>query len=158
GCKTVLVYSPEDMSCRWEANITTDREFRGTLAFETGANIIAYATGMEPPRPRLTEIPLDLAKDNLPPSPRGYLKAAQIKYGGNWQPARRAIPNLMTYLRRHAGMDVSLEPVPLEINHEKLIDYKFLYLHGKGDPKLDSYSDEAVKQLRFNLETGGLLL
>ena len=52
GCKTVVVYSPQDLSCLWEANQFEDG--RGQLAFRLGANIIAYATGMELPKPRLS--------------------------------------------------------------------------------------------------------
>ena len=47
GCKTVLIYSPQDLSCRWESNKLDDP--LNKEAFELGANIIAYATGLEPP-------------------------------------------------------------------------------------------------------------
>src|SRR5262249_34359030 len=47
GCKTVVIYSPQDLSCLWEANNVKDG--RGQAAFRLGANIVAYATGMEPP-------------------------------------------------------------------------------------------------------------
>ena len=45
GCKTVLVYSPEDLSCLWEQN--RQDTGRGELAFRVGTNLIAYATGKE---------------------------------------------------------------------------------------------------------------
>src|SRR5262249_877324 len=62
GCKTVLIYSPDDLSCLWEAN-KWKNDARGELAFRLGGNIIAYATGMEPPRPRLWQVELTAVKD-----------------------------------------------------------------------------------------------
>jgi hypothetical protein len=50
GGKTVVVYSPQDLSCLWESN--QFNKDRGQLAFRLGANIIAHATGMKMPRPR----------------------------------------------------------------------------------------------------------
>jgi squalene cyclase len=51
GGKTVLIYAPEDMSCYWESNHFSDG--RAQQAFRLGANIIAYATKMTLPMPRL---------------------------------------------------------------------------------------------------------
>ena len=31
--------------------------------------------------------------------PRGYLKVAQLRHEGDWQPAPRAMPNLMHHLQ-----------------------------------------------------------
>jgi hypothetical protein len=153
GCKTVLIYSPEDLSCLWESNqLDTGR---GQLAFRTGANIIAYATGMEPPRPRLTETELAGTQGDRRTVPRGYLKVAQLKYPGDWQPAPRAMPNLLSHLHKLAGLDVALKTETLPINHKDLINFKFLYLHGRGDFQ---FQDNQLKELRFNLKTGGLLL
>jgi hypothetical protein len=153
GCKTVLIFSPEDLSCLWESNKLDDG--RVQLAFRTGANIIAYATGMEPPRPRLTQTELTAAKDDLRSVPRGFLKAAQLRHGGDWQPAPRAMPNLLSHLHKLAGVDVSLKTEALPVYHESVVDFKFLYMHGRGD---FSYPDGQLKGLRFNLQTGGLLL
>jgi hypothetical protein len=153
GCKTVLVYSPEDMSCQWESNHF--EAGRGQLAFRVGANIIAYATGMEPPRPRLSETELVAGRDDLRTVPRGFLKAAQLKHGGDWQPAPRAMRNLLSHLHKLAGLDVALQTEALPVYHDSLVDFKFLYLHGRGDFR---FADGQLKNLRFNLKTGGLLL
>ena len=45
-----VVLSPQDMSCLFEAN--QRKTPMGQLAFRLGGNIIAYATGMEVPKPR----------------------------------------------------------------------------------------------------------
>ena len=54
GCKTVLIYSPQDLSCQWESN--NFKSGKGLQAFRLGTNIVAYATGREPPKPRLTQV------------------------------------------------------------------------------------------------------
>src|SRR5207249_4736006 len=52
GCKTVVVFSPRPLAGYWEENLTN--EGRGLLAFRLAGNVIAYATGLEPPKPRGT--------------------------------------------------------------------------------------------------------
>jgi hypothetical protein len=158
GCKTVLVYSPEDLSCLWESNRYKDDDFlggRAVLAFRLGANLIAYATGMEPPRPRLSQTELASTRDNQRTIPRGFLKAAQLKHGGDWQPAPRAMRNLLSHLHKLAGLDVALKTEALPVYYDNLADFRFLYLHGRGDFR---YADDQLTKLRFNLKTGGLLL
>jgi hypothetical protein len=54
GGRTVVVYSPEGLSGSWERD-QSDRG-KGEEAFRLGANVIAYATGLKPPRPRLSEV------------------------------------------------------------------------------------------------------
>src|SRR5207302_8704775 len=130
------VYSPEDLSCLWESNKGNDEGFlagRAMLAFRLGANLVAYATGMEPPRPRLTETELVNTKNDRRTVPRGFLKAAQLKHAGDWQPAPRAMRNLLAHLHKLAGLDVALKTEALPVYHESLPDFRFLYLHGRGD-------------------------
>ena len=55
GKKTVLIYSPQDLSCRWESNNLKDGQVQA--AFRLGANIIAYATNMQMPGPRRIKAP-----------------------------------------------------------------------------------------------------
>ena len=77
GCKTVLIYSPEDLSCQWESNNFKDG--KGLKAFQLGANIVAYATGREPPKPRLTQV--DVSRDidpRIPPPPGGDRDAPRL--------------------------------------------------------------------------------
>ena len=56
GCKTIVVFSPQPI---WPASgrstIAAPPPKRGQLAFQLAGNIIAYATGLEMPKPRLTE-------------------------------------------------------------------------------------------------------
>jgi hypothetical protein len=152
GCKTVVVYSPQDLSCWWESNKHDDRG-KGQEAFRLGANIVAYATGMEPPRPRLTEV--DVFRNDVERmQKRGYLKVAQVRHEGDWQPARQAMPNLMTAMRK-LGLDVALETQEVRLRDVDLVDFRFLYMHGRNT---FSFTPDEIKRLRFHLETGGVLL
>jgi Domain of unknown function (DUF4159) len=152
GCKTVVVYSPQPLAGWWEANLHD--KGRGQLAFRMAGNIIAYATGMEPPKPRLTEVEVVRGEDQKQ-VPRGYLKVAQLRHEGDWQPAPRAMRNLLLHLRDKAKLDAALQTEPLRPSHPDLIDFKFLYMHGRSAFTL---TDAEVKNVRADLETGGLLL
>jgi hypothetical protein len=151
GCKTVVVYLRRDVSCRWESNRLEDGRVRD--AFELGANIVAYATGMEAPKARLTK--MEVLKDDQDRAfQRGYLKVAQVWHDGDWRPAPQAMPNLMQELRK-LGVDVSVRADEVHLGDRALPTYKLLYMHGRNS---FTYSKEELKHLRFDLETGGLLL
>jgi hypothetical protein len=152
GCKTVVIYSPQDLSCRWEANEVQSPA--GQLAFRMGGNIIAYATGMELPKPRLTEADV-IQNQTAGQMPRGYLKVAQLRHGGDWQPAPNAMRNLMNHLHKSAGLDVALETKALAPASVELQDFKFIYMHGRSNFSL---SADAIKNLRTDLTDGGALL
>ena len=114
------------MAYYWEANDTKSPQ--GRAAFQLAANIIAYATGMEPPRPRLTKmvIPRDESKEQVR---RGYLKVGQLRYspsgGGDWRPAPKAMRNLMSEVRK-AGIDVLLEAGADLSLLASVVNYRFL--------------------------------
>ena len=142
-------------TCRASGKAIKPNSGRADRAFKLGANIIAYATGLEPPQPRLTQVELPGGRDasNIP---RGFLKVGQIKYSGDWQPAPRAMHNLMSYMHKNLGLDVALktEELDLKPDSKAVIDYKFVYMHGRTEFNFDPAQ---LKNLRFNLENGGLL-
>lgn len=152
GCKTVLIYSPQDLSCQWESN--NFRDGKGLKALQLGANIVAYATGREPPKPRLTHVDVASARDDPRVIPRGFLKVAQIRHQGDWQPAPKAMRNLMDKLRKTAGLDVVLKTEEMAPDSRSIVDFKFVYMHGRRD---FHFGDDELESLRFNLENGGLL-
>jgi hypothetical protein len=155
GCKTVVVYSPYAISGYWEANKFADKD-KGARAFQLAANVIAYATGLESPKPKGYEVPIvrDSKRDTIE---RGYLQVAQLHYEGSneWQPAPKAMRNLMDECRK-VGIDVVLETKTIHPLDENVVDYRFLYMHGRLKFKVPT-KDE-LKTLRFHLEENGALL
>jgi hypothetical protein len=153
GCKTVVIYSPNDLSCRWESNQYADKG-DNELAFHIGANVIAYATGLEPPAPRLTQ--MEVSRDDPADRkvPRGFLKVGQLKHEGDSDVARQAMPHLMHELREKTGLDVALKTDEVWPTKRNVAEYKFLYMHGR---KSFSLPKDQLGDLRFNLEHGGLL-
>lgn len=148
GCKTVVVYSPKDLSCRWEAD---PAKGPSQLAYRLGANIVAYATGMELPKPKGFKMEVAATKIETK-VPRGYLKVAQLKHGNDRHSTAGVMRNLMAYLRDHARVDVALQTEEVTPGDKELLHYKFIYMHGKGD-----FAIEDVEVLRSNLQTGGVL-
>jgi hypothetical protein len=161
GCKTVVVFSPQPLAGYWEVNKWAPREVRpqvaaddrDTLAFRLAGNIIAYATGLELPKPRLTKTEIADTKDEKR-VPRGFLKVAQVQHGGDWQPAPRAMPNLMRHLRAEQKLDVDLRVEDIRLSSPDLFQFKFLYLHGR---KAFDVDPDGLENLRANLKAGGLL-
>jgi hypothetical protein len=155
GCKTCLVFSPEDLSCHWETNHTKDNaDARTLLAFRLGANVVAYATGLEPPQDKLSAQQVVSNVDE--PIQRGFFQAAQIDYGGrDWQPAPRAMRNLSDYLHKLEGVDVLLQTKPLVLSDVNLPKFKFLYMHGRREFTI---GENERKALREHLDGGALLL
>jgi hypothetical protein len=162
GCKTIVVFSPQPLAGYWEINQWTPRSGkldglatdRNTQAFRLAGNIIAYATGMEMPKPRLTKTEVQDDRDDRH-VPRGFLKVAQLKHEGDWQPAPRAMTNLMQFLRTEHKLDVTLQKEDLPISSPDVYQYKFLYMHGR---KTFDVPAEQLENLRANLKTGALLL
>jgi hypothetical protein len=155
GCKTVVIYSPRPVAGYWEANWfdrKDDPTGRGQKAFQLGANVIAYATGLEPPRPRLTEVEVPPDK-NREAIKRNFLKVGQLRHQGDWRPAPRAMRNLMYELSKN-GLEVVLETAAVYPNDEKVYDLGFFYMHGRNDFTLDGAK---LDNLRFKLQTNGTL-
>jgi hypothetical protein len=158
GCKTVLIYCPQNLCGYWELNRKSDKA-EGETAFQLGANIIAYATGLEPPKPRLTKIEVAASsKDDPKGSQRNHFQIGQLISNSDskakWMPAPEAMQKLAENLRDFAGVDVITRTAVVPIDSKDLTSYKFLYMHGRHEFKFSP--DELVK-LRFNLQNGGLL-
>lgn len=151
GCKIILLYLPKPIAGYWEAGDT--KSPRGEIAFKLGASIVAYATGLEPPRPRLTEVEVARGGDKIPVR-RGFLRAVQIRHEGDWQPAPKAMRHLMLEARK-LGLDVVPEPTTLPADAEQILDFRFFYMHGR---QAFSIPSARLERLRFSLENGGMLL
>src|SRR5262249_45974467 len=149
GCKTVIVYSPVPLAGYWEENQPTPGS-KGQKAFQMGANIIAYATGLEAPKPKLARAEV-VGAVPAEPIKRGFLQVAQLRHQGDWRPAPRAMSNLLSEARK-VGLDVMLKPKAIFPSDDAVRNHRFLYMHGRGNPELPS-TREDLKALRFRLKS-----
>lgn len=149
GCRTALFYSPEDLSCRWEHQ----DEPNSVPAFQIGANVIAYATGPEMLQDKLAEpkIYKDVPEDKIQ---RGYLQLAKIKHNGDWNPAPRAIRNLMTSVRDVAKINVIVQQREIDLTDPNLSNYPLAYMHGRTG---FVFAAKEKQLLSAYLQTGGVL-
>src|SRR5207248_1096901 len=165
GCKTVVVFSPQPLAGYWEESrfmpkgkeAVADTE-RGKLAFRLAGNIIAYATGLEPPKPRLDKPKIiDPKDDKAIAGARYMIELAQIKHdGGDWQPAKNALRALALNARDKYLLDVSVAKREVSMaKHKELWSSKFLYMHGKG--KFTTEETE-IQNMRAHLDLGATLL
>jgi hypothetical protein len=164
GCKTVAIVSPQPLAGWYEENQydpTAHRDSRGPLAFRLAGNVIAYATGLEAPKPRLSRV--ELPDDKAPERklPRGFLTVGQVHFKGaegrsaDWQPAPKAVRNLMLHLREQLRLDVSLDTKEVFPLSKDLYKFRLLYMHGRTPFEM---SEGERNALRANLQNGGLLL
>jgi len=154
GCRTAMLYSPQDLSCHWESN--KHNEGMSKRAFELGANIIAYGTGRTAPAPRLTPIDVAAEKTAITPRKNGFLRVGQIYHSGDWQPAPRAMANVLEHVHKVAGYDVTTKIDKVLLSDTTDVrSTKLLYMHGRKAFRVEPGHLDA---LRFTLERGGLLL
>ncbi|MBP3956540.1 DUF4159 domain-containing protein [Gemmata sp. G18] len=162
GCRTVAIFSPSPLAGYWEERRFMpvdgrDPKNRGEKAFCLARNIIAYATGMELPKPKLTKTILVAADSGG--IARSKFRALQLKYVSDASvqqpPASDALRNLMSYLGQHAKLDVALTSEVLAPSDDKVTKFKFMYLHGR---KPVQFTPDEADNVKANLQTGGLLL
>src|SRR5206468_4167541 len=105
GCRTVAVFSPSPLAGYWEEARFMPADGRapknrGEKAFCLARNVIAYATGMELPKPKLSTIKLVNPGDTG--IARSKFRALQLKYindaSAQQPPAADALQNLMAFL------------------------------------------------------------
>jgi Domain of unknown function (DUF4159) len=158
GCKTVVVLSTKPLAGYWEENRFmvskgVPATNRGQRAYQFAGNVIAYATGMQPPEQRGSKVAIADAKNDLTP-PRGALKPAQLRLKGDNPPAPAAMRNLMAHIKTTTGVDTILDKQMVSINDPELDKYKFIYMHGR---RAIDIADAELKNLADGLDTGGLL-
>jgi hypothetical protein len=151
GCKTVLIYSPKDLSCYWESN--NFKEAKNALAFRLGANIITYATGLEKPVVRGTK--QQVVREGKQDVPRNAVRVAQLKYGPDWEPAPNAMRVLLDYMDQEVRINVNPTKAGISVDSSEIVKFKFLYMHGN---KAFAFEKDQLQDLKFNLTEGGGLL
>jgi hypothetical protein len=151
GCRTVVIYSPWDLSCYWNQSETSPGNPAVVKAIRVGQNVIDYATGKEMPPDKLAV--RDVVNFQAAAPKRGALRIAKLKHAGDWNIAPQAIPNLMQALRRPPlNFDVSITQKDLFPRDPGLIYYPLIYIHGRASM---SFAKEDLDALRRHLEPGG---
>ena len=150
GCRTVVVYSPTDLSCYWNQCERSPNNPAVIGAVKVGENVIDYATGREMPADKLTL--RELHNRKVEPPKRGALRIAKLMHAGDWNIARQAIPNLMEVLRRSPyNFNVVLDQKDLYARDPSLVYYPLIYIHGRASL---SFPKEDLDALRSHLDPG----
>ncbi len=160
GCRTVCVFSPTPLAGYWEEQKYMPKDGqnpanRGEKAYCLARNIVAYATGMELPKPKLSMTKI-VEKGGIEIGvTRSHFKAAQLRLNGDPEPAPDALKNLMSYLRDNARLEVAQNTAVLQPHDVQLFRFKFNYMHGR---KPLEFNEIQLENIQSNLQTGGLLL
>jgi Domain of unknown function (DUF4159) len=160
GCRTVGVFSPTPLAGYWEEAKYMPKDSRnpqnpGEKAFCLIRNIVAYATGMELPKPKLTSTHLELKKSE-DSATRGKFKALQLKLSDdNDGPSPEGLRNVMGYLRDNVRLEVAMNSAVMAPYDENISGFKFMFMHGR---KPLDWGEPQIETVQSNLQTGGLLL
>ena len=149
GCRTVVIYSPDDLSCYWNQLENQPGNPRVRAATALGQNIVDYATGRELPADKLAVRDVADFKQDRPR--RGALRIGKLRHAGDWNIAPLAIPNLTTALRDKLKFDVVINHKELFPRDPNLIHYPLIYLHGRASV---DFSEEDLAALRRHLDPG----
>ncbi|WP_435005744.1 DUF4159 domain-containing protein [Tundrisphaera lichenicola] len=150
GCRTVVIYSPNDLSCDWNQLENHPELPRVTKSTRIGQNVVDYATGRELPADKLAAPEFRDFKSEVPR--RGALQIAKLRHAGDWNIAPLAIPNLTTTLRDKLKFDVVINHKELFPRDPNLVHYPLIYIHGRAAISFDE-ADKAA--LRKHLDPGG---
>jgi hypothetical protein len=150
GCRTVVIYSPDDLSCYWNQSESSPSNPAVIKAVRVGQNVVDYATGRELPADKLT---VREVRDFRPEgAKRGALQIAKLRHAGDWNVAPLSVPNLMGSLRDRLGFDVVLSHKELFPRDPNLVNYPLIYIHGRAAL---SFTKEDMAALRRHLDPGG---
>ncbi|HEV3167847.1 MAG TPA: DUF4159 domain-containing protein [Isosphaeraceae bacterium] len=151
GCRTVVIYSPHDLSCYWGQMEIQPANPAVIKAQRVGQNVVDYVTGREMPADKLD--PREVTRMKVEPARRGALQIAKLRHAGDWNVAPLAIPNLTTALRSPPlNFDVVINHREIFPSDPNLINFPLLYIHGRGAL---SFSEQDRNYLRKHLEPGG---
>lgn len=150
GCRTVVIYSPGDLSCYWNQAESQPDHKDVIKAMRVGQNVVDYATGRELPADKLAV--RETAKFDKENAKRGALHIAKLKHAGDWNVAPLAVPNLTTMLRDKFKLDVVINHREIFPRDPNLVFYPLIYIHGRAGLAFDP---DDMKALRKHLEPGG---
>ena len=153
GCRTSIFFCPHDLACLWEfPNIPN----QSRPALELGANLAAYATGLEPLPDRLDTVRLVQAQPEAEEQtvPRGTLVIAQLMHNGDWRPDPHVVPKLAKHLHEKMGVDVLGRVEPLKATDPRLKEHPVIFMTGHFSFEL---TPEEIAALGEHIRRGGFL-
>lgn len=159
GCRTSIVYSPTDLGCFWQKWMRHPPKLRNLFLSQrvnrevnVGVNVLAYATGREPP----VKLGGDNSKRKATDSKvdRNSLEIAQLRYRGNWDIAPKALNNLLEALNKTGGLNASPKRSTIPITMGELKRFPLVHMHGRYRFQL---SQQEQDSLRDYLDRGAAL-
>ena len=160
GCRTAIVYSPEDIGCGWNKWCVSELpnrklELKGFISKSTriGINVVAYSTGREPLNKvdQAERAKLAAQRDRIE---AGLLQIAQLKHLGGWDTAPHALHNMLVALNETAGLAASTKTRELASSDPNLFNYPIAYMHGRHKFEWTRPEREHLQQY---LQNGGVL-
>jgi len=160
GCRTSIVYSPNDYACLWDKwmvapprNRNLQLAQRINKAMSVGTNVVAYVTGRNPPS-KTERQDLAIAKKVQDTLERSQIQIAKIKHEGNWDVAPEAVSNLLAALNSVGGIETSTSKFNRSLTDGDLPNFPVIYMHGRNSFSL---TKTEIERLREHLKRGGFL-
>jgi len=160
GCRTSVVYCPDDLSCLWELD-RVDREpawprgvaRRIDAATALGINVLTYATGREP-RYKDASFATSSRSPQADDMRRGTIAIARLQHPGGCNAAPGALANLLRAAHNELGLRIHLQDKQIAITDDQLFDYHLVFMHGRYPFQL---TPAERKQLALFVQRGGTL-
>jgi len=153
GCRTSIVYSPEDLGCYWQKWMRhAPPERNADLSQRVLRATRIGVTGREPPE-KLSEATARSA-DGQQRIERGLLQIARLRHNGGWDTAPRAVRNLLKALNETVGLTASTEVQAIPATLEELTRFPLICMHGRYRFQLPPQQIEAIREY---LSRGGVL-
>lgn len=160
GCRTSIMYSPHDLACLWDKWSVVEPPRRSpqmksmiTKSTRVGINVVAYATGREPPS-SLPEHQLDNVAAMNDELERGFLQVAKLRHTGGWDAAPRAVRNLLVALNSYAGVTANTKVKNITPLDDSLKNYPLVYMHGRN---AFTFNKQEQDKLRTQISRGAML-
>ncbi|HVU89666.1 MAG TPA: DUF4159 domain-containing protein [Pirellulales bacterium] len=159
GCRTCVVYCPENLSCYWElAREHRERKYGGDMearidaAKKIGVNVLAYATNRDP-KYKL-DLPQLAGAGPREAFDRAKLYVATVRHSGGANVAPLALPNLLRYLSGELGLRANTDDRELGLADDRLFEFPVVFMHGR---EKFSLSEQEREKLKTFLQRGGVL-
>lgn len=160
GCRTSIIYSPTDIACLWDKWMINEPPKRSpqmktmiTKSTRVGINIVAYATGREPPG-ALAQHQLGSVIGMNDDFDRGYLQVAKLRHTGGWDAAPNAMRNLLFALNEYAGVTANTKVKNLTPVDETLKGFPLIFMHGRNS---FTFTKQEQERLKTQIDRGAML-